>query len=350
MRAVCVNADGASAGVKWLNASWLEPYRRYTPRWFTLHPPSAAGSWGCVSVMATLPSALAPELIDSLRGGTRSLVFFLDYDGTLAPIVDEPERAFISDQTRETIRRLATVHPVGLVSGRSVDKLRAFLQLDGLYLAGSHGVDVVGPSGHAIEGPDPAVLVGEPALAALKTAMSSLNVALGDVPGYLTEDNVYCISAHYRMVAPAEHVRVRDVVHHVLGEHPCLKHKEGKMVHELRPAIDWDKGRAVEWLLDLLERGAAAPQSSAAATANAADAADAAGATAAPSAEGGWRLLPVYIGDDVADEDAFRAVARRDGIGIKVAEGPVASEATAATRSLTQPQVVQFLAAMAADR
>ena len=297
------------------------------------------------SAMA-LPSALAPDLQDMLHGDEQRLVFFLDYDGTLAPIVDEPERAFISDETRETLRQLTMVRPVGLVSGRSNDKLRSFLKLDGIYLAGSHGVHVVGPSGIELDGPDPAELVGAPALAALKAAHAALDAALGNVPGYLTEDNVYCITAHYRMVDPTEHERVREVVHRVLGEHPCLKHKEGKMVHELRPAIDWDKGKAVEWLFELLEReaGVAGASRSASSTSSATDMADddaTAAASCSPAPRS--RLLPIYIGDDVADEDAFRAVAKKDGIGIKVTDGAVMPEVTAATRSLTQPQVVQFL-------
>ena len=54
-------------------------------------------------------------------------------------------------------------------------------------------------------------------------------------------------------------------------------------------------------------------------------------------------LLPVYLGDDIADEDAFRAVVRLGGIGVKVADGMVPSDTTAATWSLRQPEVVEFL-------
>ena len=164
--------------------------------------------------------------------GSSRIAFFLDYDGTLAPIVDQPDLAFISEECRAALRSLAGAFPVALVSGRSNEKLRAFLEIGGVYLAGSHGVHIVGPHGEAIEGPDPIAMVGADALAALETARAALDVALSDVPGYLTENNLYCISAHYRMVDPSEHERVRDAVLAVLSQHACLCHKAGKMVHE----------------------------------------------------------------------------------------------------------------------
>ena len=81
---------------------------------------------------------------------------------------------------------------------------------------------------------------------------------------------------------------------------------EGKKVYELLPNTDWDKGKAVLWLLeDLhLERG---------------------------------KVRPIYIGDDRTDEDAFRALGRR-GIGILVSEEPRPS---AATYSLGNPSEVE---------
>jgi len=272
------------------------------------------------SAASALPDALDPSFLRSLS--SRACCFFLDYDGTLAPIVNEPDRAFISEETRQVVSALAAAHPVGLVSGRSNDKLRAFLQIGGLFFAGSHGVDIVGPAGEEIDGPDPVTLVGPGALEALKRARAALDAALGDIPGYLTEDNVYCISAHYRMVDPAQHERVRETTLALLQELPLLHHKEGKMVHELRPAVDWHKGKAVEWLLQLLRRSSASADS----------------------------LYPIYLGDDVADEDAFRAVQALGGVGIKVARGSVLSDATAATRSLEQPQVVHFLKALVDSR
>lgn len=290
--------------------------------------------------MAELPHADANALLASTSGAP---IVFLDYDGTLAPIVDQPEKAFISEETRAALTTLAASRPVAIVSGRSNEKLQSFLGLDSLYFAGSHGVNIVGPSGEHVQGPDPEVLVGKEALAALDVARAALDAALGHIPGYLTENNVFCITAHYRMVAPEHHELVRETVERVLAEHSQhLVRKDGKMVHELRPAIAWDKGKAVEWLLKLLRarhRDSASPSAAAAADGTAPPPAseDAANGTAAA------QLLPIYLGDDVADEDAFRAVARAGGVGIKVAQGPVRSDVTAATCYLPQSEVCALL-------
>ena len=231
--------------------------------------------------MDNVPNCTKEALCAAIGGSSSRVVIFLDYDGTLAPIVDEPDKAFISEECRAMLRVLATVYPVALVSGRSNDKLKNFVQLEELILAGSHGVHIVGPRGEPIAGPDPEAMVGADALAALDAARTALDAELASIQGYLTEDNVYCISAHYRMVAAEEHERVRAAVHATLARFPSLCHKEGKMVHELRPAIDWNKGKAVEWLLAMMRRRRLG------------------GVEGAADAE--VQLLPIYLGDDVAD-------------------------------------------------
>ena len=99
-------------------------------------------------------------------------------------------------------------------------------------------------------------------------------------------------------------------VREVLAAHPGLTHKTGKMVHELRPAVEWDKGKAVAWLRDAL----------------------------------GGAVAPIYIGDDVADEDALAYVESVGGVGIKVSAE--ACPTTAASFVLRDPaEVRDFLAA-----
>jgi len=239
---------------------------------------------------------------------------FLDYDGTLTPIVNDPDKAILTEESRAVLRRVGTAYPVGVVSGRSCDKLQNFLQIEQMVIAGSHGLDIRMPDGRAMLHP-----IGEKARAPLQRVMEQLSSELADIPGYLTEDNVLCVSAHYRMVAPEQQPRVHAAVEAVLLNEPALKHKEGKMVHELRPAVDWAKGQAVEWLLDAFRDARAA---------------DAPG------------LIPLYIGDDVADEDAFRFVEAHGGVGIKVADTPVTAADTAASWQLTQEQVIPLLEAL----
>ncbi|GMP27269.1 hypothetical protein CsSME_00003337 [Camellia sinensis var. sinensis] len=92
------------------------------------------------------PSAL--EMLEQITNASKGkqIVMFLDYDGTLSPIVEDPDRAYMSAAMRTTVRKLARYFPTAIVSGRCRDKVYSFVQLAELYYAGSHGMDIKGPS------------------------------------------------------------------------------------------------------------------------------------------------------------------------------------------------------------
>src|SRR5262249_60058416 len=94
-----------------------------------------------------LPSALdhLPEIVPQVRD--RRLAIFLDYDGTLTPIVSRPEQATLSNSTRGVLRELSDAVPVAILSGRDLDDVRRLVGLDGIVYAGSHGFDIAGPRG-----------------------------------------------------------------------------------------------------------------------------------------------------------------------------------------------------------
>lgn len=250
------------------------------------------------------PNALAlwPELAAALRG--RRLAVFLDYDGTLTPIVDRPDLAVLSDDMRQTLRRLAAAWPTAVVSGRARDDVAARVGVDSLKYAGAHGFDIAGPDA---AGPR---LEVEPGLApAVARAAEELRRRTAGIPGVLVEDKRFAAAVHYRLVAEARVPEVERIVDEVLAGRPELRKALGKKVFELRPAIDWDKGRAVRWLLGAL--GLDRPD-----------------------------VVPLYVGDDVTDEDAFRALRDR-GIGVLVADAP---RPTAARYSLRDVgEVREFL-------
>lgn len=258
--------------------------------------------------MSTLiPSALdrMPEIAACLR--QRRPAIFLDYDGTLTPIVERPEEARMDEETRALVARLATLCPVAVVSGRDLPDVRARVGLD-LYYAGSHGFDIAGPGGlrHAHE----RAVAAEPVLDA---AEHDLRRALAAIAGARVERKRFSIATHYRMVRSAELPAVERAVNGVRARHAGLRRGRGKKVIELLPALDWDKGAAVLWLLRALEL----------------DAAD---------------VLPIYVGDDLTDERAFRALATR-GLGIVVREKP---RPTLARYRLCDPAEVRgFLATIA---
>jgi trehalose-phosphatase len=248
-----------------------------------------------------LPSAL--EHVQEIAGtGDRSLAIFLDYDGTLTPIVGHPEKAFLSDSTRQTLRALAMQAPVAILSGRELEDVRKRVAVDGIVYAGSHGFDIAGPRGLRRQ-------EAREFLPALDAAEKELREKLAGIAGALIERKRFSIAAHYRNVNEIDFPKLERVVSEVATRHRKLRRIDGKKVYELLPNIDWDKGKAVLWLLEKLglER---------------------------PNAH------PIYIGDDRTDEDAFRALEQR-GTGVLVSEQP---RPTAARYALKNPaEVERFL-------
>ena len=247
-----------------------------------------------------LPSAL--DHVQEIAGRGDQLAVFLDYDGTLTPIVSHPEKAFLSDSTRQTLRTLAMQARVAILTGRELEDVRKRVAIDGIVYAGSHGFDIAGPRG----------LRRQEAIAflpALDAAEKELREKLAGIAGALIERKRFSIAAHYRNVNESDFPKLERAVSEVAAQHRELRRMEGKKVYELLPCTDWDKGKAVLWLLERLglERAGA---------------------------------RPIYIGDDRTDEDAFRALQHR-GVGIVVSEEP---RAAAANYSLKDPtEVERFL-------
>ncbi len=229
-----------------------------------------------------LPHALDEGKALARRFAGKQPAVFLDYDGTLTPIRDRPEDAVISDSMREAVRRLAERVPVCVVSGRDRRVVQELMGLDTLIVAGSHGFDIWSPAGGSIQREEGASFEG-----LLRAVEQRLRTELIDLPGALVEPKKSSVAAHFRLVPEEQRPRVKEIVDAILSEHPDeLKVTPGKMVFEIQPKLDWDKGKAVLYLLKALDL----------------DRDD---------------VVPIYLGDDLTDEDAFRALEGR-GIGIFV--------------------------------
>jgi trehalose 6-phosphate phosphatase len=304
---------------------------------------------------ADLPSALAawPEIERRLAG--RRLALFLDYDGTLTPIVARPELALLPPDMGAALARLARRHPLAILSGRARPDVAALVGLDGIVYAGSHGLDLAGPP-PAPGAPPLRLAVGEGAPERqLAAAAARLAAELSGLPGVLIDPKRFALAIHYRLASPADLPRIERAVDEAAAAFPALRQARGKKVFELRPALDWHKGATLAWLLDRWSEAAGAPGGGSAPAAGAGASGDrgasgsldthrgtgesgpAAGAQATGGAPRPW--LPIYIGDDVTDEDAFAAAAERGGIGILVAEEP---RATAARYRLHDPGEVRL--------
>jgi trehalose 6-phosphate phosphatase len=249
------------------------------------------------------------RLVRDLTG--RQPAVFLDYDGTLTPVVDRPEDAIISQSMREAVRRLARRSPVCAVSGRHRRVVQELMGVDELSVAGSHGFDIWSPKGGEIERDE-----GEGFAGLLREVEERLREEFGEIEGVLTEPKKSSVAAHYRLVTPDDWPTVKRVVDEILAEHHDeLKVKPGKMVYEIQPNVNWDKGKAVLYLLRALGL----------------DRDD---------------IMPMYLGDDITDEHAFQALATR-GIGIFVgrADDPEVTGRTTAAHYVLRdvPEVERFL-------
>lgn len=255
-----------------------------------------------------IPSAL--ERVEGWRLARERagrILVALDFDGTLAPIVPSPAEARLPDPARAALERLArrgdTV--LAIISGRALRDLKERVGIPGLYYAGNHGLEIEGP------GVDEVHEEATRARPHIVACVETLDPILTAAPGSILEDKGLTISIHYRQVAdPAAVERIRDHLLAHCAEEPALQIFEGKKVFEIRPAVDWDKGRATEFLLDTLAR------------------------------ENGATLPALFVGDDRTDEDAFRALSGR-GDGVIVAPSPPPD--TAATSFVHSPAEVVTL-------
>ncbi|MCH9732179.1 MAG: trehalose-phosphatase, partial [Actinomycetia bacterium] len=252
--------------------------------------------------ISDLPNAL--ESYGQLVGITssRESMLFLDYDGTLSPIVSDPAAAMLVEGAAEALELAAKTWPVAILSGRDLEDVRSRVDIPGLWYAGSHGFELTGPDGTQHQNETAAQFIP-----ILERAAAELSQSLAGITGVRVEHKRYAVAVHYREVS-AERVGEVVAAAHSLGAREGLRVTGGRMIVELRPDIDWDKGTTLAWIRDRID-----PTGS---------------------------MLPIYIGDDLTDEDAFEAV-RLDGIGIVVAHDEDGDRKSAANFTLRSPQQVR---------
>ncbi len=231
----------------------------------------------------------------------RQPVLLLDFDGTVSEIVNDPDAATLIPEVREVLESLSARCSVAVVSGRSLDDIQSRVGVPGLWYAGSHGFELMSPEGehHQNESAFAAVAV-------LERAAVDLRTRLAGIDGVLVENKRFSVAVHYRNVSPG---RINDIsaAVRVIADRDGLRVTGGRMVFELRPDVDWDKGRTLDWIIERVD-------------------------STAP-------LLPIYIGDDLTDEDAFDSV-RHKGIGIAVRHSEMGDRWSSARFSLADPTAV----------
>lgn len=211
------------------------------------------------------------------------LYLFLDYDGTLTPIASSPDKAVMSARTKDLLRRLSNVRDrkIAVVSGRALADISRRVGLKNIVYVGNHGFEIKGPK---IEFKSPVPIKYRKALEEIK---EKLSVSLASVKGVLIEDKGFSLSLHYRLVEKKRAAAVKAdfyaavLLYELRG---VISVRSGKMSLEVRPPLPWNKGKVVLWLL---------------------------GRRLFAMKNRRKKVLPIYIGDDITDEDAFESLKDR---------------------------------------
>jgi len=244
------------------------------------------------------------DLSERLRGAKR-IIFFLDYDGTLTPIRKKPSLAGIDKNTKALLRKLAKkcCSKVFIVSGRMLGDIKGLIGAKELYYVGNHGMELEGPG---LKYVNPGARASRPAIQKIyREVKRKIKFA-----GVILENKIYTVSVHYRLVSRRDLPAFKKIFNDTIRnwrKTKKIKVTEGKKVFEIRPNIKWDKGKIVNWILKREKPKGA---------------------------------LPVAIGDDRTDEDAFRAVGKR---GISILVSPRRRKTFARYRVKSPREVVNFL-------
>lgn len=215
------------------------------------------------------------------------LLLLVDYDGTLTPIVEKPELAGLSPEVRTCLQTLAE-HPriaLGIISGRTLEDIKEKVGIDNIIYTGNHGLEIAGP---CIDYVNHVARETRPLLHSLH---HELGEALANIKGTRIDDKGLTLSLHYRLVDKAQLDGLTKILSSIvrpLDASGKIKITQGKKVYDIKPPVDWDKGKAIELI--------------------------------AQNIGGEGELLTVFLGDDVTDYGGFRAADNNGGISIFVGE------------------------------
>lgn len=201
----------------------------------------------------------------------KQVMLFLDFDGTLTQIVPHPDSAYLSAEMRIVLSQLTQRYQLIFVSGRKIDDLKKRVGLEEVIYIGSHGFD--------IEGPDFRRQEGQNFIPLIAIAEEYFQHRLLGIQGLLIENKTFTLALHFRQVDQLGRQQLDIAVAEFLAEQQDLCRGDGKHVIEIRPAMEWDKGAACLWVLNNIKSPAS--------------------------------HFPIYIGDDLTDEDAFFALSPR---------------------------------------
>jgi trehalose 6-phosphate phosphatase len=216
-----------------------------------------------------------------------------DIDGTLSPIVDTPDAAAVTPLCRRYLQEIARrVEVVAVISGRAAEVARRLVGLEELVYIGNHGLT------WWRQGREETPAEAVPYETMVREAKKELAVRL-DLPGLLLEDKGPILALHYRRCADHQSARLAILDALALWERQGLRIRQGRLVFELGPPLDIDKGTALASLMETYRLGGV-----------------------------------LCLGDDLTDADAFKVLRRwRE-------EGKVSGAAIAVANPESGPEVM----------
>ncbi|OGX36161.1 MAG: trehalose-phosphatase [Omnitrophica WOR_2 bacterium RIFCSPHIGHO2_02_FULL_52_10] len=218
----------------------------------------------------------------------RDLLLFLDYDGTLTPIAATPAKAILDAETKKVLKKLSKISSCRLIviSGRALKDIKRMVGVNHITYVGNHGFEIEG-----LDKKFDGLIFLRFRYARNRIREKIRTQLIPSIPGVHLEDKGITLSLHYRGVNAKKETEVKTLFHEIIKPYLSqrkIKLSYGKKVLEIRPPIAWDKGKAVWWLLKKTQ-----------------------------TAKKTKPVLPIYIGDDQTDEDAFK-VLRGLGLTIRV--------------------------------
>jgi len=214
---------------------------------------------------------------------TPNIFLFLDYDGTLVSIKKRPELALLHASKKKILKDLNEKYFLAIVTGRALKDIKAMVGTQNAAYIGNHGLEIFFQGKHWVHPQARKISI------TLKNCLKILKTRIQSLPGVRIEDKTLTASIHYRaMAANTKFILKALILKEITAAKGLLKSTDGKKVFEIRPNIEWDKGRGIQHLLQWIPRSA--------------------------------NKLKIYVGDDMTDEDAFKIFNQND-MTIRVGSG-----------------------------
>lgn len=206
----------------------------------------------------------------------KKIYLLLDYDGTLAPIAQNPDLAVLAPKTWAVLKKLSN-HPrcmLAIISGRALASIKKMVKIPKIIYSGNHGfeVDYHGVHLKLLQDTNFQIL--------LNKIHTVLGKKMKGIKGILLENKKMTLSVHYRLVSRNQRPVIKTIFREVITPYQVRRQVNvtaGKMVLEIRPPLEWGKGDLVKWLLH-------------------------------EGAQNGNKTVVFYFGDDRTDEEAFKVV------------------------------------------